>query len=348
MKTAPKERPILFSSEMVRAILEGRKTQTRRIVKPQPYRSSDMPETIGWYKDRPWHIYYICNGRTTTDFTSPYGKPGDRLWVRETWADVTACFGDKDPDESPWNVAFKADNSVWNVLGKAVYLEQLEQSGIYVDKWKPSIHMHRQSSRITLEITNVRVERLQDISEEDAKAEGFDRATCFEFLDRAAGKIQLSENCYWLENEDTGDEDDGDNGYYCLPCAEARLKKLGKPWYLRANNCPETDGPAYCECGTPLLMSLTRYGIERELWLETFGGKSMLRAEDISRWPAEGMDARIAAMIADGYGDLREEHKGRLAQIGFATAWNLINGKKHPWESNPWVWVIEFRRVNAA
>ena len=126
-----KERPILFSGPMVRAILEGRKTQTRRIVK------DGIP---------------LGNWNETLN-KCPYGKPGERLWVRETWAPVTIGY------------AYKADG---------VYIEESP-----VWKWKPSIHMPRVASRILLEITDIRVECLQEISEEDAKAEGLRRFAKF-------------------------------------------------------------------------------------------------------------------------------------------------------------------------
>lgn len=163
-----KERPILFSGEMVRAILEGRKTQTRRVITKVPELAVDVTHNNAkdiWF----WVGKY---GHLEGEIINRYGIPGDRLWVRETWADMTACYEEPLKGESPLYVAFKADDSVWNVFGKAVYIEQLGQGGLHVEKWKPSIHMHWQSSRITLEITNVRVERLQRISHDDACDEG--------------------------------------------------------------------------------------------------------------------------------------------------------------------------------
>jgi hypothetical protein len=140
-----KERPILFSAPMIRAILEGRKTMTRRVVK-RVTEGSPYPE-----------IWVPLPG-TTNKHTPPcpYGQPGDRLWVRETWAwDVQAQASLRDED-GPF--AYAADPfAVQRRL---------------CPRWRPSIHMPRWASRITLEITGVRVERLQDISEQDAMAEG--------------------------------------------------------------------------------------------------------------------------------------------------------------------------------
>ena len=146
-----KERPILFSAPMVRAILDGSKTQTRRVVKPQPQMVTN--HTISTWDGPPAALQYQLErmGRGC-----PYGKPGDRLWVREAFLGWY-----KTADKSFSHVAaYRADGY------------ELEAS----ERWTPSIHMPRAASRITLEVTGVRVERLQDISEADAIAEGIDRA----------------------------------------------------------------------------------------------------------------------------------------------------------------------------
>lgn len=144
-----KERPILFSGPMVRAILEGRKTQTRRIVKPQPaddVRTCNLPNNnvTGWESSLR-HSY-----GPTTVHVCPYGNPGDRLWVREKWAEM------KWPPTGP-RFVYSADKDC------------------DFTPWRPSIHMPRWASRITLEVASVRMERLQDISEADAIAEGIER-----------------------------------------------------------------------------------------------------------------------------------------------------------------------------
>ena len=135
-----KERPILFSGPMVRAILEGRKTQTRRVdkVMQQGYEG-----TIGW------GIYHLK--------TCPYGVPGDRLWVRET------C-----------NISDTKDAVMYLGNGGKLGPTAPADSENWCRTWKtcPSIHMPRWASRITLEIVNVRVEMVKEISEKDAEAEG--------------------------------------------------------------------------------------------------------------------------------------------------------------------------------
>lgn len=142
-----KERPILFSAPMVRAILDGTKTQTRRVAKRTA--NGHIKETGG---HRRWHIadfdaYLAC----------PYGQPGDRLWVRETWAYHVQAMGSATDQDGPWVYAADGNFALQSRL---------------CDRWRPSIHMPRVASRITLEITGVRVERLWEVSETDAVSEG--------------------------------------------------------------------------------------------------------------------------------------------------------------------------------
>ncbi|ARS51532.1 hypothetical protein [Kushneria konosiri] len=173
--TAAKERPILFSGPMVRALLDGRKTQTRRALKDQPPEgcgeiegpsmfaptvfvrgeAQPGPELFGAFsEDGEWSI------------KCPYGQPGDRLWVREAHVLLPRTAyrgsigtGTIDQVEHPTD-GYTA----------AVFREGFDRSG--APRWRPSIHMPRWASRILLEVVSVRVERLKDISEKDAKAEG--------------------------------------------------------------------------------------------------------------------------------------------------------------------------------
>ncbi len=150
-----KEYPIIFSGEMVRAILDGRKTQTRRLnglkeinLDPNYWRCERiLPDGMA--------IWNGGHGFDIDKIKCPYGIPGDRLWVRETWAHMLD-FG----------------YSTGNYFYRASYTN----GGPYddVQKWKPSIFMPRAASRITLEVTDVRVKLVQDISEDDARAEGTD------------------------------------------------------------------------------------------------------------------------------------------------------------------------------
>ncbi len=148
------DRPIIFKDEMVRAILEGRKTQTRRVMKPQPEAGLEFT---------PFAPFGVVNGKGDR-LICRHGKPGDRLWVRETWCPVD----DTELDGERW-VDFRATPRY--ALSHPAGWDN-DPDNPEALKWRPSIHMPRWASRITLEITDVRVERLQDISEEDAKAEG--------------------------------------------------------------------------------------------------------------------------------------------------------------------------------
>ena len=152
-----RERPILFSAPMVRAILDGRKTVTRRLMKPTPHKVdggvpfSDAP---AWAHAEPGSAVMRC----------PYGVRGDRLWVRETHAIVP-------------RTAYAWSNGVEQVIrpdddhDAAIFRAGWDRSSSGFS-WRPSIHMPRWASRITLEVTGVRVQRLCDISESDAISEG--------------------------------------------------------------------------------------------------------------------------------------------------------------------------------
>lgn len=148
-----RERPIIFSGPMVRAILDGSKTQTRRIVK----NSGDMEfDNNDPYFGPYWLSYATEAEGEDAKVRCPYGIPGDRLWVRETWAlerDGTGC-----PDDT--GILYRATDPGWDD----------EDTGL---RWRPSIHMPRTASRILLEVTDVRVQGLKDISEDDARAEGY-------------------------------------------------------------------------------------------------------------------------------------------------------------------------------
>jgi hypothetical protein len=158
-----KERPILFSAPMVRAILEGRKTVTRRAVRAG-FNPDDLEGTLSTsecrklYRELPQHFgpSYFC----------PYGKPGDRLWVRETFIDLRGTGVEHRPDPSGplQRYAYAADCRPGSHSDEA-----RKDFGL---KYKPSIHMPRAACRIVLEVTGVRVERLQGISTEQCLAEG--------------------------------------------------------------------------------------------------------------------------------------------------------------------------------
>jgi len=164
-----KEHPILFSGEMIQAILEGRKTQTRRVVKGksldaieflsgrcdgEPGETEDLYQMSGDDGIKIACAEYLDEGFLVIQ--CPFGKPGDRLWVKETWwcDNIPGAFDTIGCNETP------------------IYYRATEEDPSIFPKWKPSIFMYREFSRILLEVINIRVERLNDITEDDACHDG--------------------------------------------------------------------------------------------------------------------------------------------------------------------------------
>lgn len=167
-------KPINFNSEMIRALIAGRKWQTRRVMKPQP---------PSWIRDFGYNCFtpkgsisgfgvYENEGPAQKFFKCPYGQPRDRLWVRETWV------GAYDDSDNLIQATFRdlTSNRLGGETGEEYFMAPNAPKGSenWCLRWrkKSVIHMPQWASRFTLEITNVRVERVQDISEEDAIAEG--------------------------------------------------------------------------------------------------------------------------------------------------------------------------------
>lgn len=150
------ERGIIMAADSVRAILAGRKTQTRRVYRPRNPEPWELPPGEGYKDDgTPWPMYQDTYG----DFhpiRCPYGAPGDRLWVRESW---TRWCSDEGCDKRG-HIAYRADASA-----------EVER----MTSWRSPLHMPRWASRLTLEVVEVRVQRVQEISEQDAEAEGIER-----------------------------------------------------------------------------------------------------------------------------------------------------------------------------
>lgn len=249
-EVAMAERPILMSAPMVRAILAGAKTQTRRVVKPQP--SDEWSPEVGPYcptvvgrdgiEEPGEEIFGAAD--ESEGRKCPFGEPGTLLWVRETWRALKRFDSHPPRDISASLVGYEADPARGDLLpvpeGR-------------MGKVRPSIHMPRWASRITLELLSVRVERLQEISEADARAEGL------------------------LAQEGDG----GGPGW--------GYKWRGIGYEGARPGCfhtPATDGTCSCKVAGP-----------------------------------------------------------SPAQCAYRELWDKINGKRAPWASNPWCWVLEFRRV---
>jgi len=166
-----KERPIIFpSTEMVRAILEGRKTQTRRPIKPQPEGNRKITQL---HEKDYWSFSPTEDWQTGIDIRCPYGQPGDILWVKETWAPAA-----------------------WDENGKITHIDykaDIPINAVDTNGWRSPVFMPRWASRIKLKITDVRVERVQDISIKDILAEG---------IGHIVDEIQFdTEYKTWLRNE---------------------------------------------------------------------------------------------------------------------------------------------------
>lgn len=205
-----REFPILFAGPLVREIRAGRKTETRRLLSPQPPSQEAVRQTVGDGYDLRMHaeghvdvvgpveaVRRLMPGRRQPVWRSPYGVAGDRLWVRETWR-TAACLDDKSPTRiaedclgvgytGPWApIWYRADDTFNRAVPRAE--AEAERAWGGPGRWRPSIHMPRWASRLTLRVEDVRVERLQAIDEEGARAEGVqDRAAFAALWDGLAG-----------------------------------------------------------------------------------------------------------------------------------------------------------------
>ena len=208
MHSNSKERGMIFNGPMVKAILSGQKTQTRRIVK------CGFQEIAGRDDGSLWPWREDCEHAEDYWYPCPFGDVGDRIWVRETWA----ALGNEDGCSIDWNENLvkeggaagariyracceqkEGDYGLWSIPDDAEWKPHTDNMK-YEGTWVPSIHMPRWASRILLEITNVRVERLNDISEEDAKAEGAPTECCVIGDKHFLGFRSLWKSIYGYEN----------------------------------------------------------------------------------------------------------------------------------------------------
>lgn len=189
----PRERPILFSGEMISAILDGKKCQTRRVIKPQPdlrpgTMLTPMRERIStayWHWKDEW---WWQDPQPSMLAQCPYGAPGDKLWVRETWGIYSESWTDYG-----WEGDGIVDIGIQKSLPRgsmhSKYHIVYKESGYEADegeRWKPSIFMPRWASRLTLEVVSVKVERVSEICVDDVVAEGIE--------------LDMSDSQYWREN----------------------------------------------------------------------------------------------------------------------------------------------------
>jgi hypothetical protein len=199
-----KERPILMSAPMVRAILDGTKTQTRRVVKGL---RADLVQKIVPFVDRWGQPDVRADGRSATNghcpMLCPLGRVGERLWARETWAPFHV--GQKHDTPCPVDDVEDADAARYAADGRVWVCHSTGATGVADDggweyaphKWRPSIHMPRWASRITLEVTDVRAQRLLDISEDDARAEGLQQTKDGRWLPGPCDDPKWAFCCLW-------------------------------------------------------------------------------------------------------------------------------------------------------
>lgn len=176
-----KERGMIFNGEMVRAILDWRKTQTRRIVSDRHLNLIDLGSQIGECYPLECGIDH-ANSQSYYREHCPFGKPGDRIWVRETYQGPLFDYEHMESYLEDSSKFEKPDFCVYRADGKPAPEFYDADDNLHCG-WSPSIHMPRWASRITLEITDVRVERLNGISETDAEAEGINMEALFDSQD---------------------------------------------------------------------------------------------------------------------------------------------------------------------
>ena len=280
-----KEHPIIFSGKMVQAILKGRKVQTRRVMKPQPWLCDKfiVPMWVWRKKDGPFDsLEALCR-------ECPYGGPGDLLWVQETWGYV----------EGQPEIYYRADTE--QMIGQ-------QWGGFLVERWRPSIHMRRRDSRITLEVVSVRVERVQDISEADAYAEGIG-------LDPT-----LPHPIQWFrELWDT------------INAKRGGKKWLVEPWDLWLWGHDEHDDPE------SIALDVMDPGAIQWRNPEELGPDYKFRFFRDNQPPSDGYYEVIWEK-----GDLVEYVYLRRADPIEGDDYVKYD---YSWSSNPWVWVVEFRQI---
>jgi hypothetical protein len=306
-----KERPILFNGEMVRAILEGRKTETRRVVK-------GVKRNNCLFMARRLETHVLDAPERGL---CPYGTPGDRLWVRETWCYATDSFA------VTVGAGYRADGAVrlrgdlpLSTIpdGSTVFNGLSEDWPKNVRRWRPSIHMPRWASRIMLEVKSVHVERVQEITEEGAIAEGLKQS------ERTGG--WLPGNCLAPEwaFRDLWDSINANRG---------RVKRYRDPeWRYWLWGRDEKDDPEAIS-----------------LDIRDPGGIMWRDPTDPDCWLWRSF--RDAPPPCDGYYEVMWEPGDDPRRVYLIRCegdegedWDWVGG--YGWESNPWVWVVKFEVIS--
>jgi len=230
-----KEHPILMSTPMVQAILDGRKTQTRRIAK---FLGNRNPNWTGYIKDG----LQLYNGRNEPCLKEPQYKVGDVLWVRETWRDrwgmayANYGTGNAYPIDDVREIEYKAGGNGFFMHGCNLCPDEPTVKWGEWSKWRPSIFMPREAARIFLRVTNVRVERLKKITLEDIKKEGIKATGAWDCMDYLDAFAELWDSIY-AEPKAVTNKDDGILYYESYPWEDIQETReyKGKPWYVYGN-----------------------------------------------------------------------------------------------------------------
>ncbi len=346
MKT--KERGWPAYQHEVLAILAGRQMQFRRVIKPQPQQSKNgrftwgTPYKLG--KPMPPRIPggpRFCGGGKKVSITDligeycPYGVPGDRLRVRETWQ-----YEDAEYDPA--------------LGGGPIYPERIWYRADCIEEdakqpWRPSIHMPRWASRLLLEVTDVRAERVQEISEEDAIAEGASARLLGNLIEPLANRCKVKP-LHWINGAE-----DGVN--YCNVCAGKRVRKLHKQEkpdaFVDGGGNFEETGPKFCDtCGVVLDCSYTDRAVKEELdHFEEYGiegSTNAYSALNMLGWHGN-------PILTERCGDwaYMPELTGRVSRLAFRILWDSIYAKPKPtmdgkgnvshYNSYPWEEITETR-----
>ena len=321
-------KPIIFSTPMVQAILDGRKSQTRRVI----------PEKV---------IDEFCDYNDWCDVAIPPDAPeqstrtskyqyylsraryevGDILWVRESW-----CYK---------NAQYK-NHIGYDYCATCIYDggKKCRRSKEYFEGKKPSIHMPKAAARIFLRVTGVRAERVQDISIADCISESFDKDAFKQWV--KDNYVEPYNNQHWITDKCTRDYDHSLS--YCMKCGEkevARLRREAKNKgfpkadieeniYLDGGwDAQEGDSPSWCEkCGKMLTFTLLSYESE------------------LNHYRAYGFTERDTYALRQMLND--EIEVADISRIFFRSYWDILYGKEpgRSWKDNPWVWAYSFERID--
>jgi hypothetical protein len=325
----PRERALPLDDWSVRAILQGKKTRHTLPVRPplDPGRHAPFVGLDGRWRWMAGMVSHVDDERF-----SPFGAPGDVLWVREQFA----ARSDVDPATEP-------EKAIHYLHHRASYKGDIADEFHAYGGWQRSTHMPRWASRLRLRVTDLKLQRVREITEDDALAEGYDVRWLGEFVRPLEVKAK-AKSLYWVGGGDEGES-------YCLNCcrkAVATAKEVNPDGEYQVDGgwLQEADGQPFCaKCGCLLDCTYTTDGIEEELaGLEESGIQT----------PEEGyVAANVIGIhgnpwLTESCGEFQHhpEWTGRIARLAFRARWDHLYARKGMgWEKDPWAFVATFERV---